>query len=176
MKNFARLFAFLGAFLFTTLFTMPHAQAVSGFQGDVAFKQVVFYKGAAGFGSKAGSSYGNAKAIVDGDILAIEPGMIITKVYVIVDTAITGTSALNVGDDDDNDGFVPTASVTLGTPGMYAWSSENAGAYLKVGTGNAPNAKYYAAAGKEVKLDVTGTNTAGAFRVVIEGYKVGPLQ
>ena len=99
----------------------------------------------------------------------------------IVDTAITGVTNLDVGDDDDADGFVDgSASVTLGTEGMYGWDVKNAGAYLRIQTAGAtdagdiyvvPNAKYYSAAGKEVKLDVTTASTAGAFRVIVEGMK-----
>ena len=36
-----------------------------------------------------------------------------------------------------------------------------------------PNAKYYSATGKEVKLDTATASTAGTARVVIEGYYFG---
>lgn len=165
--------------LFTALATQ-HAYADFGWAGS-KFVQTTYYSGASGLGSHTGRDAGNAKAIVDGDLFAIPANTVIENVYVIIDTAITGTSALNVGDDDDNDGYVPTASVTLGTPGMYAWDAKNGGAYKRIQTAGAtdaadiyvvPNAKFYSAAGKEVKLDVTGTNTAGAFRVVVEGYRL----
>jgi hypothetical protein len=65
---------------------------------------------------------------------------------------------------------------------MYGWDAKVAGSYLRVQTAGAtdaadiyvvPSAKYYSATGKEVKLDVTGSNTAGAARVVIEGFYIG---
>lgn len=131
-------------------------------------------------GTGNGESESSPAAIVDKDLFSIPAGTVIEKVYVIVDTAITGTTNLDVGDDDDADGFVDgSLSVTLGTPAMYGYDAKLAGAYLRVQTAGAtdaadiyvvPNAKYYAAAGKEVKLDVTTANTAGAFRVVVEGF------
>lgn len=140
--------------------------------------QVTRYLAFGGTGN--GETLQSAMAFADGDLWAIPAGAVITKVYAIVDTAITGTTNLDVGDDDDADGFVDgSLSVTLGTPGMYGWNAKVAGAYLRVETAGAtdpadiyvvPNAKYYSATGKEVKLDVTTTNTAGAARVVIEGY------
>lgn len=151
--------------------------SVAGFAGEKF--RVVRYYAHGGSGDNSGLSENNAATIVDGDVMAIPAGTVIEKVYVIVDTAITGTTNLDVGDDDDADGFVDgSASVTLGTPGMYGWDVKNAGAYLRIQTAGAtdaadiyvvPNAKYYSAAGKEVKLDVTGASTAGAFRVVVEG-------
>lgn len=152
-----------------------------GFGGE-CWSKVFYFSGPAGSGSASGKSAGNAKAIADTDIMAIEAGTLITGVSVIVDTAITGSSAIDVGDDDDADGFCPTASLTLATPGLYCQNAKVRGAYLRVSTAGAtdaldiyvvPNMKYYSAAGKEIKLDNTTTNTAGAFRVVVEGCKVG---
>jgi hypothetical protein len=149
------------------------------FKGE-KFQEVVYFAHG-GLGGQTGRCAADAKAISDADIMTIDAGMVIEKVYVIVDTAITGTTNLDVGDDDDADGFVDgSLSVTLGTPGMYGWNAKLAGAYLRVETAGAtdaadidvvPNAKYYSAAGKEVKLDVTTASTAGAFRVIIEGQK-----
>jgi hypothetical protein len=65
---------------------------------------------------------------------------------------------------------------------MYCSNAKSRGAYLRVQTAGAtdagdiyvvPESKYYRVAGKSLKLDNTTTNTAGAFRVVVEGYKVG---
>ena len=97
---------------------------------------------------------------VDSDILAIPAGAVIAGVEVVVSAAVTGT--ITVGDDDDADGFATSTEVTEGTIGAYAGN----GAYL---TSNAR--KYYAAAGKEVKLDQT-TISAGAFAVVVKGYRI----
>lgn len=151
------------------------------------FYREIHLKGAtaAGTGSASGASYNDAKGFIDGDLMDIPAGLLIEKVFVIVDTAITGTTNLDVGDDDDADGFVDgSLSVTLGTPGMYGYNAKVAGAYLRVETAGAtdaadiyvvPTAKLYTATGKEIKLDVTGTNTAGRARVVVIGrYLLSP--
>lgn len=150
---------------------------MSLFKGEKFIKEI-YLSGTATGGS--GESYASPLPFVDGDLWAIPAGTLIEKAYLVVDTAITGTTNLDVGDDDDADGFVDgSLSVTLGTPGMYGWNAKVAGAYLRVETAGAtdaadiyvvPNAKYYSAAGKELKLDVTTANTAGRARVVIEGY------
>jgi phage tail sheath gpL-like len=146
------------------------------------FQQII-HLALAGRGDQSGLSVENAKSLAaDADLWTIPAGTVIEKVYVIIDTAITGTTNLDIGDDDDADGFIDSSlSVTLGTAGMYGWDVKNAGAYLRVQTAGAtdaadiyvvPNAKYYAAAGKEVKMDLTTAATAGVARVVIEGYFV----
>lgn len=161
------------------LSSAPTAQAGIGF-GKESFEKIFYFSGAAGLGSANGSSADNAAAITDGDIMAIEAGMVIETVYVIIDTAVAGSTAIDIGDDDDADGFVKNASLTLGTPGMYGWDAKAAGAYLRVQTAGAsdatdiyvvPQAKHYSAAGKEIKLDNTTTNTGGAFRVIVKGFK-----
>jgi hypothetical protein len=167
------------AALALTLFSASTSHA-AGWAGEPFRKIVYFEHGGKGAGS--GNDAGNAKAIVDADVMAIEAGTVIEKAFVVIDTAITGTTNLDVGDDDDADGFVDgSLSVTLGTAGMYGWDVKNAGAYLRVQTAGAtdaadiyvvPNAKFYSAAGKEVKLDVTTASTAGKFRVIVEGYKL----
>ena len=130
-------------------------------------------------GTGDGSSSSNPLPLVDVDAMAIPAGLLVDKVYAIVDVALAGTSALEIGDDDDADGFVPSASITVGTAGMYGWDAKNAGAYLRIQTAGAtdaadiyvvPNAKYYSAEGKEVKLNFTGTSSAGSMRVVVEGH------
>lgn len=144
--------------------------------------QEVFYYEHGGKGDGSGSSADNAKAIAaDHDLMAIEAGTLIEKVYMILDTAITGTTQIDIGDDDDPDGFLDSSlSVTLATPAMYGNNAKVAGAYLRVETAGAtdaadiyvvPNVKYYAAAGKELKMDMTTASTAGKFRIVVEGKK-----
>lgn len=113
----------------------------------------------------------------------IPAGTVIDKVYTVITTAVGGTTDYDVGDDDNADGFIDgSASLTIGTPGMYGWDAKVAGAYLRVETAGAtdagdiyvvPNAKYYAAAGKEVKIAVTGSSNAGKFAVIVEGYHLG---
>lgn len=143
------------------------------------FKQIHLAFGGTGDGSHESCP----KSFADSDLMNIPAGMVIERCYLIIDTAITGVTNLDVGDDDDADGFIDgSLSVTLGTPGMYGWNAKVAGAYLRVETAGAtdaadiyvvPNAKYYAAAGKELKLDTTTAATAGVARVVVEGYFVG---
>lgn len=110
--------------------------------------------------SGSGNSSLDPASPVDGDIVAILADCVIENVDVIIKTAVTGD--INVGDDDDADGFAASAGITEATPGVYV----GAGAYL---TGGAK--KLYQAAGKEVKLDVT-TISAGSFAVKVKGYRI----
>lgn len=146
------------------------------------WNKTFYFSGPTGKGSHSGLSAGNAKAIVDGDIMSIEAGTVIKSLSVIVDTAITGSTAIDIGDDDGATSFCPTASITLATPGLYCNSAKTRGAYLRVQTAGVtdaadiyvvPSWKFYQAAGKEIKLDNTTTNTAGAFRVLVEACRVG---
>lgn len=144
------------------------------------FYREIYVTGASAQGSGDGTSYASAKKCATGDLMDIPAGLLIQKVFMIVDVAITGSTNIDVGDDDDADGFVDSSlSVTLGTPGMYGYSAKVAGAYLRTETAGATdpadidvveNAKYYSATGKEIKLAVTGTWTAGKFRVVVMGW------
>lgn len=141
---------------------------------------VVKYYAHGGLGDGSGKSPDNAAAIVDGDVMAIEAESLIEKVYLRITAAITGTTALVVGDDDSANGFILDQAGNFATPGLYSWDAKGAGAYLRIQTAGVtdaadiyvvPNAKYYAAAGKEVKLDVTTASTAGAFEIHVEGRK-----
>lgn len=172
---------FSGLMIAALLSTATAQAAGPGFQGE-CFEKVFYFSGPSGKGSASGKSAANAAAIKDGDIMSIEAGTIIKTVTVLLDTAVTGSTALDIGDDDGATSFCPTASITLATPGMYCGNAKARGAYLRVQTAGVtdaadiyvvPNWKYYSAAGKEIKLDNTTTNTAGAFRVVVEGCKVG---
>lgn len=137
-----------------------------------------------GSASNSGDSYAAPKPFADGDLFAIEAGTVIENVHFVIDTAITGTTVLEVGDDDDADGFVPDQAANFATPGAYNLSAKAAGAYLRVQTAGGtdaadidvvPAVKYYAAAGKEMKLNITTTNTAGKARVIVCGYKLPPV-
>ena len=108
--------------------------------------------------SGSGASASDPASPVDGDVIAIPVNAVISGCDVIITSAVTGT--IDIGDDDDADGFAATAGITEGTPGLYV----GAGAYLASGA-----KKYYSASTKEVKLDAT-TISAGAFTVVIHGY------
>lgn len=162
-------------------FMASPAMAAGGFEKE-KFSKVIFlaYGGAA---ANTGLNPASPKPFVDGDLFAIPANVVIEKVYIIVDTEITGTTAIDVGDDDDPDGYLDgSLSMSALTPAMYGWNVKLAGAYLRTETAGAtdaadiyvvPNAKYYSATGKEVKLDVTTANTAGKARVIVEGYYVG---
>lgn len=170
-----RILAFLFATLALTLSWTPLANADElGFAGK-EFQKVVYFEHG-GKGGQSGRDAGNALPFSDADLVSIPANTIITNVYVIVDTAVSGVTAMVVGDDDDADGFVENASVTLGTPGLYSWSALQSGTYLRgEDSGGAyafPNAKLYSASGKEVKVDFTTASSAGALRVVIEGYRL----
>lgn len=179
--NFLYVFLVSLAVIFTPTFS--HAQYV----GEPFVKTVYVKFG--GASTNSGTSYQAAKSCAaDGDLWAIPAGTIITKQYVLMDTAVTGSSALDVGDDDDPNGFfdggVSGLEGATFAAGMYGWNAKLAGAYLRVETAGGtdaldiyvvPNAKYYPVAGKEVKLDITTACTAGRFRVVTEGYKAGAL-
>ncbi len=179
---------FLFSFLMLAIMTAFTAPAFAGGGGGVGQKFVkeiyVKYGGAT---TNQGSSYDAAKSCAaDGDLWAIPAGIVIEKAYLVIDTAITGSSALDFGDDDDPNGFfdggVSGAEGASLVAGMYGWSPKLAGAYMRVETAGATDpadidvvgsAKYYSATGKEVKLDITTACTAGRFRVVLEGYYLG---
>lgn len=110
--------------------------------------------------SGSGNSSSDPASPVDGDIVAILAGCVVESCDVIIKSAVTGD--IDIGDDDDPNGFSATGGITEGTPGVYV----GAGAYL---TGGAK--KYYSAAGKEVKLDAT-TISAGSFVVALKGYRI----
>lgn len=166
---------FLNLLILSLFFTYAAvAEAAPAPVKNAPFSKIVYFATSSGTsggtGDLSGRSYGSAKALTDGDLLNIPAGMVVDKVYYVVDEAITGTSAVTVGDDDDADGFA-TSSATLGTPGIYGNSSALAGAYLQEGANKLPKSKYYSAAGKEVKVDFTGAATAGKLRVIIQGYQ-----
>ena len=81
------------------------------------FTKVVYLSGVALGGS--GQSYASPKPFVSGDLWAIPQDCVIEKVYGIVDEAITGTTDIDVGDDDNDDGFIDGSlglQAGLGTP------------------------------------------------------------
>jgi hypothetical protein len=171
--------ALVTAFVLSSL--TPNAASAKTWAGE-HFTEVVYICGTTlGTGKATGQDPSNCLPFADQDLMTIEAGTVIEKIYTVITVAITGTTNFDVGDDDDADGYVDSSlSVTLGTPGMYGWDAKFAGAYQRIQTAGAtdaadiyvvPNAKYYEAAGKEVKLDITTANTAGAVQVVIEGYK-----
>lgn len=171
----------LMAVLSLVLFGAPKAEAQ--FANEKFIKQVHFAVTKCAAGNQ-GESYSAPKCFGDVDVWAIPANVVIEKVYAVVDTAVTGTTDVDIGDDDSANGFLDgSLSLTIGTEGMYGWNSKVAGSYLRVQTAGVtdaadiyvvPNAKYYTAAGKEVKMDATGAATGSSrMRIVIEGYYVG---
>lgn len=129
-------------------------------------------------GTGDGQSADAAAPFVTGDLYSFPAGTVVEGVDVYIDTAITGTTAWLLGDDDDNDGYAPDLAAALGTPGLYNSNAKVAGAYLRVQTAGVTDAadiyvvpakKYYSAVGKELKQVCTTANTAGAARVVVYG-------
>lgn len=140
-----------------------------GFAGE-EFVLVRYYEhGKSGSGDNPSDPAG----IESADVVSIPAGLMVEKAMVAIDTAITGSTAINLGDDDDADGYVPTASLTLGTPAVYGYGPDESGAYLNAS--GESRVKYYdsSSSGKEVKLAVTGASTAGKFRVILKGIYLG---
>lgn len=134
-------------------------------------------------GTGDGKSASNPLPFTDADLMAIPAKTVITNIFVVITTGITGVTNLDVGDDDNPDGFIDgsLSIADLSVAGMYSYDAKLAGAYLRVETAGAtdaadiyvvPTAKYYSATGKEIKLDVTTASTAGACVVVVEGYRL----
>lgn len=110
-------------------------------------------------GGGSGASADDAKSIASGVMFNVPEGVVVTDAHVNVSTVVAGTTAIEVGDGTDADGYVTSANVTLGTVGLY------------VGSGALLNAKIYTA-GDTIDLAATGASSAGAFEVVVRGYRI----
>ena len=108
----------------------------------------------------SGNSSSDPASAVDSDIVAILADCVIEGCDVIIKAAVTGS--IDVGDDDDPNGFSATGGITEATPGVYVGGGDYLAAGIK---------KHYASAGKEVKLDAT-TISAGSFAVALKGYRI----
>lgn len=171
----------LYSILMVTMLAVPAMAQSGGFEKEKF--QKIFFLAHGGSAANSGLNPASPKPFVDGDLWNIPANVVIEKVYAIVDTAITGTTDFDIGDDDNADGYLDgSLSLTIGTPGMYGWDVKNAGDYLRIQTAGAtdaadiyvvPNAKFYSATGKELKLDATGASTSGRARIVVEGYYIG---
>lgn len=188
MKKFNLFLVALTAILFSALTVpLPLASASVGVQGE-RFTKIYYFYGPSGKGSATGLDAGNAKAITTGNVMLIPANTVIENVYVVVDTAITGTGNLSVGDTDLLDGYVGTNAITKSSTGMYGFDSlskANANStatsnYLAVSTNSAAlgkstvtnPGKLYTAGTKYITLAASGTNTAGAMRVVVQGFRL----
>ena len=134
------------------------ADAAQGAAGQLFMHRKCYAAG----GTGSGASAGDPASAADSDVMAIPARSVIDQVQVVVTTAVTGSSPqINVGDDDDPNGYVEDADVTEGSTG----ASIGSGAYPDAGP------KYYSATGKEVKFDAGGTISAGAFCIIVKGYR-----
>lgn len=187
MKKFLKLLMIFGA----TAMLGELAFAGGGGAQGVPFTKVI-YLSATGKTANSGSSYDAAKpcqvgtgALASGtssaDLWKIPAQTLVTRAYLQIDTAITSITNLDIGDDDQSDGFIDgSRSVTLGSTGVYGWGSKNAGTYLQAVSNNASvaEAKFYAgsagASNKTVKMSYTaGGCGAGKARIFIEGILLG---
>lgn len=144
--------------------------------GNKAFEKVIYISSAINATKSAvntGANYADAKGFWDGDLWAIPAGTVIENIFVIVDEALAGTTLFELGDDDDANDFIASSSAPLASLGMLYWDTLFKGNYLKGAApvvAGVPIAKYYSAAGKELKLNVTTAASAGKARVVVRGY------
>ena len=110
------------------------------------------------------------------NIWNIPKGTIITMVLAKIKTACAGAASnLIIGDDDDDNGYI-LAGAFCGQAAdvIYGDAIAERGIYLAAATGlgHAGAWKVYTAAGKELKLEQSGTlTTAGAIEVFVFGYR-----
>ena len=152
-----------------------------GFAGERF--QKIFYFAYNGTGDGSSAQAALPMTVDNATVWDIPAGTLIDKCYMLLDAAVVGTTNFDIGDDDDPDGYIDSSlSVTLATPAMYGYNAKVAGAYLRVETAGAtdaadifvvPTGKFYTAAGKELKMDLTTAATAGSLRVVVEGIYFG---
>lgn len=110
-------------------------------------------------GTGSGASPDDAKAIASGVMFKAPEGVVITDAEVQVKEAVAGSTAINVGDAGDPDGYVAAANVTLATPNGYV----GAGVLLK---------KKLNAAAEDILLAVTGASSAGKMVLILRGYRI----
>lgn len=146
----------LMTFLLLAFTTLAAGSAEAAFKNEHWLKVKYYAYG----GSGSGASAAQPASAVDSDIMSIDAGMVVDNCDVVVTSAVTGT--ITLGDDDDADGYATSTEITEASVGAYVGN----GAYVTGGL-----SKYYASAGKEIKLDAT-TISAGAFAVACYGYKL----
>lgn len=106
--------------------------------------------------SGSGDSVEDAKPLVEGAIdLAseLEEGCVVTEAYVHVLEEVTGSTQLDLGDEDDADAYIATAALDDDSKGA-----------------DTLNVRYSAL--KKPQLAVTGAPTAGKLAVVIKGHRI----
>lgn len=65
-------------------------------------------------------------------LFAVKAGDRVINVAVRIRTGFDGGAVFDIGDGDDADGYIPTASITEGTAGLY---NSTTGAYLATSQG-----------------------------------------
>ena len=83
---------------------------------------------------------------------------------VVVEAFAGGTPSLDVGDEDDPDGWIDSVDITEVTPATYSGTETNT-------VNDAVNGKYYAAAGK-IQVVVSASLTDGTAYVVAGYYNL----
>lgn len=162
------------ASVLSELFAPEKAEAAA--IGRTPFEKVIYisaYMTSTQSAAYNGVDYRNAKGFYDGDLWDVPAGSVIEDMYVIVDEAVSGISLFELGDDDDANDFISSATNPLSGTGLHYDTMTSRGAYLKLVGENFRKYKYYPASGKELKLNVTGTATTGKVRLVVKGYVVG---
>lgn len=116
-----------------------------------------------GNSNNSGKSAQDAKPIADGQTLfSLPAGFVATEAGFVVTEAITGTTAIDIGDATDADGLVANGDITYETIGAYV----GAGAYV------ASDAHKYYAAETDVLFASTGVSTDGKGVVFVKGYQL----
>lgn len=123
--------------------------------------QMTVYVAHAGTGS--GASAQDPLPIAAQDLDVLPEGFVAYDATFVLTTAVTGTTAINIGDDDDDDGYVDALDITYATPAAYPGS----GVYVA-----SDAEKHYVDETKTLKMAITGASTAGAGVVHVKGYRV----
>ncbi len=108
------------------------------------------------------------------NIWNIPKGTIITMVLAKIKTVCAGAASnLIIGDDDDDNGYIEAAAFCgSAVDTIYGDVASERGAYTADATLHASLWKVYTAAGKELKLEQSGTlTTAGLIEVFVFGYR-----
>lgn len=132
----------------------------------MAFKNEEFleliYLDTDGASGNTGKSAADPKPITSTDSLIDLPaGTVVEHVDVVITTALSGVTEMELGDGSDDNGFAASGDITYGTAGAY----RGAGAYIS-------GANKYYAAGDAMDLDVVGSAASGACVVRVKGYRL----
>lgn len=146
--------------------------------GKQPFQQTVYvsaYVTSTASALHSGNDYNSAIGFYDQAVLwKIPAGVVVEQMYVIVDEAAVGVSALTIGDGSSATGYI-TSNAGIGSLGLQYYGAGLKGTYLQKQSGNIASAlagaKYYSAS-DSMLMSITGTATAGKMRVIIKGYSL----